>query len=45
MSPKKHRVPKKQSKSYDYPPKPKGACNLLNLSNKVKTLDLLKSGS
>jgi hypothetical protein len=34
--------PKKQGKSYDNPPKPKRACNVLNLSDKVYILDLLK---
>jgi hypothetical protein len=40
--PQKQMVPKEQSKSYGYPLKSKGACNMLNLNGKVKSLDLLK---
>jgi hypothetical protein len=35
-------LPKKQSKSYDNPPKSKMVCNVLNLSDNVKILGLLK---
>jgi hypothetical protein len=35
-------VPKKQGKSYGSPANPQKACNVLNLSDKVKILGLLK---
>jgi hypothetical protein len=38
------RYPKKQGKSYGNSPMPKRACNVLNLSDKVKILDFLKGG-
>jgi hypothetical protein len=37
-------VPKKQGESYGYPPKPKRACDMLILSERVNTVDLLKGG-
>jgi hypothetical protein len=40
--PKKQMMAKKQSKSYSNLPKPQKACNVLNLSDKVKVLDLVK---
>jgi hypothetical protein len=36
--------PKKPGKTYGNPPKPKRAHNVINLSDKMKILDLLKGG-
>jgi hypothetical protein len=43
--PNSKRCSKKRGKSYTDPPKPKRTCNVLNLSNEAKLLDLLKGGT
>jgi hypothetical protein len=45
MSPQKQMLTKKQGKWYGNPHKPESTCSVINLSDEVKFLDLLKGVS